>query len=130
MRPSLFRCLGFLILTVFYFVPAGFSVGEIAISDIQAEQIENGRYHLKAQITNTTSETREIVLRSQIEIFDQNAPRGDLPVSILRKDKNWVLKPGESRALDDDFLAQGVPLKGEMRIEPLVRIRRNRVWNY
>lgn len=129
-KTFFFRCLGGAALAFFCAVPAGFSAGEIAITDLQAERIENSRYHLKAQIMNTSSETREIVLRSQIEIFDQNAPRGDLPLSILRKDKNWVLKPGESRVLEEDFLAQGTALKGALRIEPKLRVRRNRIWNY
>ncbi len=112
------------------FVPCLFSADEIIIQDISAKEIAPQRFTLKYHVSNATVDSREVVLRSQIEVFDRAVPAGDLPVNILRKDQTLVLKPGESRDMSVDFVGQGQPAKGDLRVSPVVRIRRQRVWNY
>ena len=120
----------FFFLSLFIFSTTLFAVGEVSIKDILSREIAPLRYELSFQITNTTSDVREVTLRSQIELFDRSAPVGDLPVNILRKDQTMVLRAGESRDVMVHFVGEGPTPKGDLRVSPLVRIRRQRVWNY
>ena len=107
-----------------------YAVGEIIIEQVYGREKEPQRFEIKANVTNTTKEAREVTLRAQIEVFDRMVPRGDEPLNVFRKDQNLVLKPGETRPLRVQFVGEGVPPKTATRIESTLRIRRQRVWNY
>ncbi|MSR77362.1 MAG: hypothetical protein EXS63_03950 [Candidatus Omnitrophica bacterium] len=111
-------------------ISSAYALGEINISEVSAREKEPLRFELQANITNTTQETREVILRAQIEIFDRMVPRGEQPLSVFRKDQSLILKSGETRPLRVEFVGEGLPPKGVTRIEPALRIRRQRVWNY
>ena len=122
--------IGALLLWVLFFPITLFAVGEILIENVQAKRLEHDRWEATALVMNVTEEPREVVLRGQITFYDQTAPKGDLPVSILRKDLTLILKPDEVRPVKIHFIDEGGAPKGSLRLEPFFRIRRQRVWSY
>ncbi len=115
------------------FCAASFQVlalGEIQVESVRIETQSPGNYWLVGTVRNTTSEAREVTLRAQIVFFDRAAPEGDLPVALLRKDRTEILRAGEAREVRVTLLNEGTPPRGDLRLEPLLRIRRQRLWNY
>ncbi len=111
----------------------------VSISAADEIQIENvlidaksplRHYELSAAAANSSEAPRDVILRGQIAFYDKAAPQGDVPVMILRKDMNVVLRAKESRTVRFDLLNEGAVPVGSLRLEPSVRIRRNREWNY
>ncbi len=121
-----------LIPAAFFFLgqPLSFSVEEIWIRNVNWEPKGAGKFFLGAEVTNMTSEPREAILRAQLSFYDKASPHGDVPLSILRKDTTIILKAYEKRRLELILIDEGSPLQAELRIEPSLRLRRQRVWNY
>ncbi|MCI0597439.1 MAG: hypothetical protein L0Z48_13015, partial [candidate division Zixibacteria bacterium] len=100
----------------------------INVEGVRATVISPARYELTGNVTNTSEDAREVTLRAQITFYDRTAPKGDLPLDYLRKDITEVLRPGENRAVRVVLLRSGAPLHDAVRLEPFLRIRRQRVW--
>ena len=115
-----------------YLFPASFLLAteNITLDSVRVLEQSAGHFQLTANVANTTSETREVILRGQITFYDRAVPAGDVPVMILHKTVALVLKNGESRAIDMTLLNEGTWPKGSLRMEPSMRIRREREWNY
>lgn len=123
----------FCILTLWgltFFLPVAAAMGEIQIDSLAVQEYPPHHYDVSAMMNNKTAETREVVLRAQLFFFEQAAPPGDLPVMILRKDETVVLKAGKRRSITVKLIHEGKLPKGSLRMEPEIRIRRQRVWNY
>lgn len=123
-------CLFFLSCLLFLSQSHAWAVGEVMIEQVQVREKAPQRFEIQANVINTTKEAREVTLRAQVEVFDRMVPRGDQPLNVFRRDRNLILKPGETRPLRFQFVGEGVPPKTATRVEPTVRIRRQRVWNY
>ncbi len=107
-----------------------FAFDEIRIENVAADEKPPYGYWLRGSVSNQTDNPREVILRAQVAIFDKNSPPGDLPVRILRKDITIILKPREAKNAEVEFFNKGVLPKTDLRIEPLLRLRRQRIWNY
>ena len=114
----------------FFSTPALFAYGEIKIEGVTVENQSPSRYVLSGSVTNASEETREVVLRGQIVFYERGTPEGDLPIAVLRKDITQVLTPWETRGLKILLLNEGAVPKTALRTKPVLRIRRQRVWNY
>lgn len=133
MRPSNFKQLVLILIFAFFLgvpIPQLWAAGEILIEPPNVKQLGPTRFRLTTAVTNQTDEPREVTLRAQISLYDQTVPKGDVPVSLFRKDKTFILRAKETRQLDELFVGEGLPAKGALRFEPYVRVRRQRVWNY
>ena len=119
-----------LIFLIFFAASPLFAAGEIQIQNVSVEAQSASRYVLNGTVENTTPETREVILRGQVAFYEKASPEGDLPVAILRKDVSMVLKSKESRLLHIILLNEGTAPKGSLRLQPILRIRRQRPWNY
>lgn len=106
------------------------AAGEIAIENVAVERKTSSQYVLSATVINQSPEPREVILRAQISFYDKAAPKGDLPVAVLRKDVTVVLRKEENRRLAVDLVEEGPKEKGSIRLEPSLRIRRQRPWSY
>lgn len=122
----------FLFLICFYSSGISFAnaAEAIHISDVTVKESTDKRFVVEGRLTNMTEESRDVIFRAQLFFYDKTAPKGDLPVSILRRDKNIVLKPWESRKVNEVFVSEAKSPRGSLRLEPLMRIRRQREWNY
>lgn len=108
----------------------GENSGQIQITNISAREVSEGHYVLEGLVSNKTTNPKELVLRAQITFYDRTAPRGDLPLAVLRKDITIILKSGEERSLQIPLINEGKRWHGAVRLEPFLRIRRQRAWNY
>lgn len=106
------------------------AAGEIVIDGISLEQDPPDHYYVIGTVVNATNEPREVILRAQVLFYDNAVPKGDLPVIVLRKDKTMILKAQEKKTLRIPILKEGVLPRLDLRVEPQLRLRRQRVWNY
>ena len=118
-----------LLLALFMPTP-GFAIDEVTVKDYAVQNESLGRYEVTATLCNRTRDSREVTLRAQIFFFEKASPKGDKPAMILRKDETVVLFPEETRKITVPLLNEGSFPKARLRVEPEVRIRRQRVWNY
>ncbi len=102
----------------------------IGVSNVSYSENAPGTFSVKGTLQNPTPEPREVVMRGQLTFYDQTAPKGDLPLFSLRKDTTLVLKPNESREVEVSLINEGAVPRGALRIESMIRIRRQRIWNY
>lgn len=105
-------------------------VSQISVSNISYSETEPGKFLLSGDLQNPTQEPREVVIRGLLTVYDQTAPKGDLPLFALRKDMTLILRSGEGRTVEIPLINEGGTPRGALRIEPLIRVRRQRVWNY
>lgn len=110
-------------------VSDAWAVEPVHVSDVMLKESTDKRYIIEGRLTNMTDQSRDVIFRTQLTLYDKTAPKGDLPVSILRRDKNIVLKAWESRKVEIVFVSEN-QLRGSLRLEPSIRIRRQREWNY
>ena len=120
----------FLIFSLWVFSSKVFAVNDIQIENVSVDSTSQGHYLLKATVINAFPEASEVVLRAQIVFYDKSAPKGDLPVMILRKDMTLVLKQGENREAQFQLLNEGTYPPGSLRMEYQCRVRRQREWKY
>lgn len=120
----------FFISAFFFLAPFTGTAGEIQLDNIQLVSHLPDRYEVSVNITNAAFNSREIVLRAQVFFYDAASPKGDIPVMILRKDETIVMKSGEQRTITVKLINEGILPKGRLRLEPEIRIRRQREWNY
>ena len=106
------------------------AAGEIQIQGTRYVERTSDRYFLEGLIENTTEDPREVVVRAQLSFFERGVPAGDVPVFILRKDLTLILKPGEGREMKIPLVDEGTRPKTALRIEPMLRVRRQREWVY
>lgn len=101
---------------------------EVTVQDVHLKDHPPFEYRVSGKVINQTAEPREVVLRAQALLFDASAPKGDLPVHAYRKDMTIVLKPSETREVEAVFVKEGKFPDLRARIEPVLRIRRQRLW--
>ena len=106
------------------------TAAEVRIEGVGFEAKSPSHYVVRGTVSNETAESRDLILRAQMTFYDKAAPRGDVPAAVLRKDIAIVLKAGETRALEIPMIEEGTHPKGSFRVEPSIRIRRSREWNY
>ncbi len=106
------------------------AAGEINLSAPTLEQEPPDHYYVLGEVTNTTDKTREVILRAQVVFYDKAVPKGDLPVMVLRKDMTLILKSKEHKELRIPILKEGFLPRLDLRVEPELRLRRQRIWNY
>ena len=106
------------------------ALDEVSIVNVKIQEQSYDRYIVSATIANKTAEPREATLRAQVFFFDKVSPYGDKPLSVLRKDATIVLKARESRKVRVLLIDEGSVAKQRVRLEPEIRLRRQRVWNY
>ena len=133
-RSSLILSGFFWIVFVFFIFSGPFNlhaVDEIKIDNVAVEKQSSTDYVISGVVSNTSDLAREIVLRVQLSFYERVSPPGDLPAAILRKDMTLVLKPAENRTLRISLYNEGsMILPTAYRLEPILRIRRQRPWNY
>ena len=105
-------------------------VSQINVNNVAYVQTAPGKFTLSGNIQNPTSEPREIVVRGILSFYDQSVRKGDVPLFTLRKDTTIVLTSSESRLLEIPLMNEGEMPRGAVRIEPVIRVRRQRIWNY
>lgn len=103
---------------------------DIAIQDVMINRIAEDKYEVTGNVINQTEQPRELVLRGQVTFYDRTAPKGDKPVMILRRDITQVLKVKESRIVKILLIDEGATEETSLRPEPMLRVRRNRIWHY
>ena len=72
-------------------------------------------------------------IRNREEYAKKPVPRAmgiNSDLFALRKDMTVILKAGETRTLEVPLINEGSMPRGDIRIEPMMRVRRQRVWNY
>jgi hypothetical protein len=106
------------------------AVGEIRITNVAARQKTPGKFILTANVANSTGEPREVVFRAQLTFYDKTSPPGDLPATVVQKDFTIILKAGQERSLEVPIILEGKLPPGSLRMEPSLRIRRQREWMY
>lgn len=121
---------GFLLLAFCLIPSLVFALNEIQIEQVAVQNQSADRYEVSAIIQNQTTDPREVTVRAQIFFFEKASPKGQKPAMILRKDETMVLNPSESRQVIVRLLNEGTFPKERLRIEPEVRVRRQRIWNY
>ena len=102
----------------------------MAVSNVAYSQTAPGKFLVTGNIQNPTPEPREVVARGLLTFYDQTPPKGDVPLFSLRKDTTMVLAAGETRALEVLLINEGGMPRGALRVEPVIRVRRQRIWNY
>lgn len=130
LTPKTIRFYIGIIAALFLSTPLLLAAGEIQIESISMEEKSVHHYVLTGQVINSSASPRDVILRAQVSFYDRAAPKGDLPVMVLRKDMNIVLRAGESRKVEATFLNEGDAPRGAVRAEPALRIRRQRPWSY
>lgn len=105
-----------------------FAAGEIDIQNVGVQDKPPFQYIVRGTVINTTTQDREVVLRAQVVMYDQTAPKGDLPVRVLRKDQTIILKASEQRVVELPVMQEGRMPDVRFRVEPVLRIRRQRPW--
>ncbi len=106
------------------------SVRQISVVNIEYSQTSSDKFLLIGTLQNLTPEPREVILRGQLVFYDTASPKGDLPLFILRKDMTVILRGGESLPVEIPIINEGKIPRGSFRIEPMLRVRRQRLWNY
>ena len=106
------------------------AAGEVEISNVAYTDVAADRFDVAGTLTNSSSETREVVVRAQMTLYDRAAPRGDKPIAVIQKDTTHILKASETRDIRVRLINEGSPIRESIRKEPMMRIRRNRVWHY
>ncbi len=119
----------FLALLVSFSAPL-FAIGEISIENVVMQEIPPFRYQVTGTIRNASNETREVVLRGQIVVYDRGVRKGDVPLRVLRRDVTIILKNLEERQITVDFVTEGRLPDVATRTEGFLRMRRQRVWNH
>ncbi len=114
---------------MFFSMPAR-AEGEILIKNISLEELPPFQYKVKGLVSNNTGQAREVVLRGEVVVYDRSAPKGDVPVRVLRRDSTIVLKAREKRIVTLDFLLEGRMPDVPLRNQPVLRVRRQKPWNY
>jgi hypothetical protein len=120
-------CLAFILVSL---VSQAFAANEVQVEKLTLKKDPPDRYEISATVHNKSKERREVVLRAQVFFYDETSPAGDIPVMILRKDETVYLNRGEGRRIEFRLINEGTLPKVRMRLEPEVRIRRQRVWQY
>ena len=87
-------------------------------------------YQLNGVVTNMGGNTLEVVLRGELVFYDAGVRKGDIPLRVLRKDITVIIKPGQNYPVLIDFFMEGKLPRASVRIEPVLRARRERVWLY
>ena len=105
-------------------------VSQIVISGTNYSETAPGKYLLAGSVQNPTQETREVVVRGLLTFYDRTSPQGDVPLFVLRKDMTFILKAGETRPIEMPLINEGGMPRGALRVESLIRVRRQRIWNY
>ena len=119
----------FFVAASFIFLSAPlFGLGEISILDVKVQEKPPFQYKVHGTVVNETAQDREVVLRAQVVLYDLTAPKGDLPVRVLRKDITVILKASEKRNVEMTLIHEGRMPDVRFRIEPLLRMRRQRLW--
>ena len=103
---------------------------QIDVSNVGYAESAPGKFLVTGNLQNPTRETREIVVRGLLTFYDKTAPKGDVPIFVLRKDVTIILKAGEGRSVEISLINEGGMPRGALRIEPVLRVRRQRIWNY
>ena len=119
-----------LFLAALFFPRPAQAVGEIKIEKVGLRTFSPDHYFVTGQVSNTTQDSREVVLRAQVLFYEKGSPKGDIPAMILRKDRTLVLRPLETRKVKTRLLNEGDLPRSELRLEPVLRVRRQRPWNY
>ena len=104
------------------------ALGEISILNVHIQETPPFQYIVRGTVVNETAQEREVVLRAQAVMYDQTAPKGDLPIRVLRKDKTLILRPSEKREVEMTLIHEGRMPDVRFRVEPVLRIRRQRPW--
>ena len=102
----------------------------ISVSSVAYSEKAPGKFLVTGTLQNPSPEAREVVVRGQLTFYDQSVPPGDIPLFILRKDTTLILKPSGSQSVEVPLINEGGLPRGALRIEPMLRVRRQRVWNY
>ena len=100
------------------------------VDDVTYKQERQDVYTVTANVKNTVHETREFVLRAQLTFYDTASPAGDLPAAVLRKDITVVLRGGGERKVAVTLINEGRMPRGSYRIVPMLRVRRERAFQY
>ena len=106
------------------------AVGEIQVEGVSVDVAAPGRYVLSGTIRNRTEDPREVTFRAQVTAYDKSSPKGDVPVIVIRKDQTIILRPREKRKIEVTLFDEGIPPEGSLRYEPMIRVRRQRLWFY
>ena len=118
----------FLVLFCLFSSESLFAFGEISVRNVRLQDKPPFQYIVRGTVVNETDHDREVVLRAQVVMYDQTAPKGDLPVRVLRKDKTIILKASESREVEMNVIQEGNMPDVRFRAEPVLRVRRQRLW--
>ncbi len=102
--------------------------GEISIQNIGFEEFPPFKYKVSGTVKNETGETREVALRAQVVFYDEAAPKGDLPVRVLSKDRTIVLRASETRNIEVFLFKEGRMPDTRLRAQPQIRIHYQRLW--
>ena len=121
--------LGMMALAVFCQTDAR-AQGEIVIEGVSAEQRTPTKYLVVGKVRNRTQESREVILRAQVVFYDKAAPKGDVPAANVWKDVTLVIWPNENRKIEIPLILEGGKPAGSLRMEPGLRLRRQREWMY
>ena len=105
-------------------------VSQINVNNVSYSQTAPGKFVVTGDVQNPTPEPREIVVRGLLSFYDQSVAKGDAPLFSLRKDTTIVLAPSENRTIEIQLINEGKMPRLALRIEPVLRVRRQRVWNY
>ena len=112
------------------FFASALYAGDVHVDKIRYEEKKANFYVLSGTLTNDGGSPREAVVRGQLTFYDKASPKGDVPVAVVRKDITVVLRTGEIRNLEIPLYNEGRMPAGSFRAEPMLRIRREREWNY
>lgn len=118
----------FLILACLLTTVPVFAAGEINILDVKVLEKPPFQYKVQGTVVNETDHAREVVLRAEVVMYDETAPKGDLPVRVLRKDMTVILKAAEKRNVELTLIQEGRMPDVRFRVEPILRMRRQRLW--
>ena len=100
------------------------------VDDVTYKQERQDVYTVTGYLKNEVSESREFVLRAQLAFYDTVSPAGDLPAAVLRKDITVVVTSGAGRQVAVTLINEGRMPRGSYRIVPMIRIRRERTFEY
>ncbi len=125
---NIIKISSFLFLFGYFLAAPLFGIGEISILDIKVHNKPPFQYKVQGTVVNETDHDREVVLRAEAVMYDETAPKGDLPVRVLRKDTTVILKAAEKRNVEITLIHEGRMPDVRFRVEPVLRVRRQRLW--
>ncbi len=128
MKLEKIKILGITVLLFAGFVSTLKAFGEVSVDNVSLQQTQPFQYKVTGKVVNATEEPREVVLRAQAVFYDETAPKGDLPIRVLRKDITLVLRASETREVQAVLFEEGRLPDVRFRVEPELRIRRQRLW--